>query len=652
MNRFCLSLIILWSILGLSGEMFGADQTRIGKQIEEFSLRDYRGKVHSLSEYAESKILVVAFLGNDCPLARLYAPRLESLAQKLKDDRAAFLAINANRQDAPTRIAAYARKHGVSFPILKDPDNQVADAFGAVRTPEVFVLDEKRVVRYHGRIDDQYLVGLKRPKVTRRDLEIAIEELAAGKPVSTPETEALGCFIGRVGKTEPHGDITYSKHIAAIFNRHCVECHRDHELAPFPLTTYEESVGWAATIREVVEDGRMPPWFADPKHGHFSNDISLSAEEKRLLFAWIDNGSPQGDPADLPEPPKFFAGWRINEPDAIYQMKKPFTVPADETVEYQYFMVDPGLKEDVWVSQAEARPDNHSVVHHMVVYAVPEEYKLMATAIIASQRLGGKLFGGRRRNQQSRDGDANDKTKNEKAKTDEPKSNDSKPDEGRRRRGRGRGRGNPFRQMVAIYAPGMVPWRYPQGTAMKVKKGSAFVIQMHYTPNGTEQKDQSYVGFKFAKAEEVKKRIRYGMAINTRFKIPPHDSNYENTASHTFERDTLLLNLFPHMHYRGKAFRFEAIYPDQTREVLLDVPRYDFYWQLRYDLTEPKLLPKGTTLHCTAHFDNSEENLINPDPSQAVGFGLQSWEEMLIGYYTVVPADEDLTQTSEDNTGE
>jgi hypothetical protein len=158
--------------------------------------------------------------------------------------------------------------------------------------------------------------------------------------------------------------------------------------------------------------------------------------------------------------------------------------------------------------------------------------------------------------------------------------------------------------------------------------------------------DQSLVGFKFARPGEVKKRIRYGMAVNSRFEIPPHADDYVNTASHTFDQDVLLLNLYPHMHYRGKAFRFEAIYPDQTREVLLDVPRYDFFWQLRYDLVEPKVLPKGTRLECTAHFDNSDDNPLNPDPTQPVRFGLQSWEEMLIGYFTVVPVDEDLTKLS------
>jgi hypothetical protein len=195
-------------------------------------------------------------------------------------------------------------------------------------------------------------------------------------------------------------------------------------------------------------------------------------------------------------------------------------------------------------------------------------------------------------------------------------------------------------KMIPIYAPGMNPWRYPEGSAYKIEKGSKFVIQTHYTPNGMAQADRSYVGLKLADPAKIKRRVGYGMAVNPALKIPPGAEDYQAVASTRFLRDTLLLNLFPHMHYRGKSFRFEAEYPDGTKEVLLDVPRYDFNWQLRYDLAEPKFLPKGTRLLCTAHFDNSDSNPWNPDPSATVRFGLQSWEEMLVGYYATVPAAE------------
>jgi hypothetical protein len=507
------------------------------------------------------------------------------LAQKYEAQGVVVLGVNANVQDAPTEIAAFARTCAVAFPILKDAGNALADQMAATRTPEIVVLDQDRVVRYRGRIDDRAGVGYQRTKANRHDLAGALDELLAGKPVSQPETPAAGCIIGRVHKKEPRGDVTYSKQIARILNRRCVECHREKELAPFPLTDYDEVVGWAETIREVVKQGRMPPWFAAPQYGRFANDCSMSLEEKQQLYTWVDNGCPKGDSADLPEPPTFTTGWRIGKPDAVFEMKEAFRVPAEGTVEYQYFTIDPQLKEDVWVKMAEARPGNSAVVHHIVLFHVPPGVKL------------------------SKEEDAQN-----------------------------------FGQFLAVYAPGMPPWKYPDGTALKVKAGSKFVIQMHYTPNGVAQDDRSLVGLKFADPTKVKKRAMYGMAVNSGFQIPPGADNHEVASQVTFSRDMLLLNLFPHMHYRGKSFRFEAVYPDQTREVLLDVPRYDFNWQLRYDLAEPKLLPKGTKLVCTGHFDNSEANPYNPDPTKAVRFGLQTWQEMLVGYYTIVWADEDLTK--------
>ena len=559
----------------------------LGRQVENFSLRDFHGNAHTLAQFADKKVVVLVYLGTECPLAKLYAPRLGEMARELADRGVQFIGLDANALDTPTKLTSFAEAHKIEFPLLKDTLNTVADQLGATRTPEAFVLDADRRVRYHGRIDDQYLVGAQRSKVSRRDVAIAIEELLAGKPISEPSTPFTGCVIARARKVEPKGDITYSGQVAAIVNQHCVECHREGELAPFPLASYESVVGWADTIREVVTANRMPPWFADPAVGKFSNDCSLSADDKRLLLAWIDNGCPQGDPAKTPAPPEFVSGWRIGQPDITYRMAEPYRVPAEGTVDYQYFVVEPELKNDLWISAAEARPGNQSVVHHVVLYALGPGMKLSNLAEV--QAMG---------------------------------------------------------KMVTLYAPGMNPWQYPEGTAMKIAKGSTLIIQTHYTPNGTAQDDRSYVGLKLADMKTVKRQVRYGMSVNINIEIPPGDDDYVLVSRKLFLRDALLLNLFPHMHYRGKSFRFEAEYPDGHRELLLDVPKYDFNWQLRYDLAEPKFMPKGSRLVCTAHYDNSDANPLNPDPTATVRFGLQTWEEMLVGYYSTISAeDEDLTSS-------
>ncbi len=571
----------------------GAAETRnlIGHQVDGFELHDFRGKIHSLGDYDDKQLVVAVFMGTECPLARLYAPRLEKLWQEFSPQGVQFLMIDSNQQDSITELGAFARINKLTFPVLKDPDNSVADLFRAQRTPEVFVLDAKRTVRYHGRIDDQYGLGSNsgyaRPEIKRRDLAVAIEELLAGKDVSLAVTTATGCIIGRIAKVDPHGEVTYSNQIVRFLQDRCVECHRDGEIGPFSLTDYDEVVGWAEMMREVMDEERMPPWFADPRYGHFANDVRLSNDEKQLFSTWVDNGCPQGDSEQLPPPREFAVGWQIGEPDMVVHIAdEPYTVPAEGVVEYQYFTVDPGFKEDTWVKATEARPDNRAVVHHIIAFLHP------------------------------------------------PNSS---------------GRGGGIRSGLGGYAPGSGARIFPKGVGTLVPAGSLITFQMHYTPNGTVQKDRSSIGLIFADASEITHRADGGLSGTLAFRIPPGDPNYEVTSKKKFRRDTMLICLTPHMHLRGKSFRFEAEYPDGTREILLDVPKYDFNWQLSYDFAEPKLIPKGTYLHCTAHFDNSEDNLANPDPTEEVTFGDQTWEEMMFGFFTaIVPLEPESSEDTEE----
>jgi peroxiredoxin len=554
----------------------------IGKPVGTLELTDVHGKPHALDEHRE-QVVVLVFLGVECPLAAKYAPRLCELAEEFKDQGVAFLGVDSNLQDSLSEIAAFARRHSLTFPIYKDNHNQVADRTGATRTPEVVLLDRQRTLRYRGRIDDQFgfqtAVGYVRPKLTDRSLAAALADVLAGRQVRRPELPAAGCLIGRVSRQTPGGQVTYAKHIARIMQNRCVECHRPGEAAPFTLLSYEDVRGWAEMIREVVQEGRMPPWFADPRYGHFKNDARLSESEKQQLFAWVDNGCPEGDPADLPEPRKFVEGWRIGEPDEIlYVSEEPFRVPAEGVLEYQYFTIDPGWKTDKWIQAAEIRPGNRAVVHHLRV-----DLKAANAA-------------------------------------------DAFP-----------------RDFIAQYGPGFLPNVCPPGTAVHVPAHSKLVIEVHYTPNGSPQTDRSMIGLRFADLHTVKKMLIHGCAYvdKEKFRIPPGDRNCEIQGHDYFDSDTLLVSLLPHMHLRGKSFRYEAEYPDGNREVLLSVPRYDFNWQLEYFFSEPKLLPKGTKLHCIAHYDNSADNPANPDPSRVVRYDKQIFDEMLEGTFTCIPRDED-----------
>lgn len=552
----------------------GGEGPILGRRIDDFSLRDFRGKPHDLAALHDRPAIVIVFLGTDCPLVQLYAPRLVRLEKDLTAKGVPLWAINSNRQDTITQIGHFANRHHVTFPILKDPNGQIADRFGATRTPEAFVLDREQRVRYHGRIDDQYGVGVRRPEPKGTELADAVSDLLAGRPVRQPETKVEGCLIGRAPRVAPRGEITYSKQVARIVANHCLECHRPNEIGPFPLTNYKEVAGWAEMIREVVEAGRMPPWFADPRHGQFANDCRLSARERADLLAWIANGVPEGDPADLPKSVPFVDGWRIRQPDrVIYMRDRPFVVPAEGLVDYQSFEVDPGFTSDVWIQAAEARPGNRSVVHHHVAYFVPPKESRTISQVA---------------------------------------------------------------HQIAGYAPGTPPFRYPPGTALKIPAGSKIVFQLHYTPVGTPQEDRSSLGIIFADPSQVTHEVKNKVALNFRIKIPPGESRYRVNSHYDFNQEQTLVNLAPHMHLRGKSFRFDLVRPDGQVEVLLDVPRYDFNWQLRYDLAQPLKVPAGCKMVCTGIFDNSADNPSNPDPSITVRFGEQTWNEMMVGVFQTV----------------
>jgi hypothetical protein len=305
----------------------------------------------------------------------------------------------------------------------------------------------------------------------------------------------------------------------------------------------------------------------------------LSAEDLELLEAWIANGCPEGDPRQLPPPGHWAEGWRIEKPDQVFYISDAeIDVPATGEVKYLYFTIDPGFTADKWISAIEARPGNPEVVHHILAEFIGREPQ-HEHDFMARPQVG--------------------------------------------------------------YAPGLPPYVFPEGTAMYVPAGSQLSIQMHYTPNGTAARDRSYIGVKFADPKNVRRHVHCLRIGDAQFAIPPFDPAYAVSGEKRLKHDMQIASYTPHMHVRGKAFRYEAEYPDGRREVLFDLPRYDFHWQLRYELREPKLIPAGTVLRCRGVFDNSEGNPLNPDPSQTVRWGDQTWEEMMLGYMLVLTPEED-----------
>ncbi|MEO8025110.1 MAG: thiol-disulfide isomerase [Bryobacteraceae bacterium] len=396
---------------------------------------------------------------------------------------------------------------------------------------------------------------------------------------------ALPCLLALAGSAlaaNTNGRVpTFAKDVAPIVYSRCTECHRPGEAAPMSFTSYKEVRPWAKAIKEKVVARTMPPWLADPAHGVFKNDRRLTAAQIATISEWANGGAPEGNPKDAPAPPKFETGWTIGKPDQVIDMGTDFAVPSDGVVAYQHFTVDPGFTKDMWVQAAEVRPDKRNVVHHVIVYVLPPNVPVSAAQGEAQER----------------------------------------------------------REMLVGFAPGDPATTFEEGTARLVKAGSKLIFQMHYTPTGKPYTDRSYIGLIYAK-QTPERRAVITNAGNGTFRIPPGDPNYEVKSSWTASDDIIVTSFMPHMHVRGKDYKYTVTYPDGRSEVVLDVPKYDFNWQLTYELEKPLHLPKGSRIDGVAHYDNSPNNKFNPDPTKEVRFGPQTWEEMMLGWFTyTIPSD-------------
>jgi hypothetical protein len=381
-------------------------------------------------------------------------------------------------------------------------------------------------------------------------------------------------FSASAAHARDGGTPSFSKDVAPIFYKACVECHRPTMFAPMSLMTYDDARPWVRSIKQKVTTRQMPPWGADPAYGTFKNDSRLSDKEIETIVAWIDGGAQRGEDKDLPPRPEFADGWSIGKPDVVFTMEGEFKIPATGTIPYQYIRIPMNLSEDRWLQAIEIKPGARAHVHHVIAFTQPAGEDVKPAGALGPTNIGG----------------------------------------------------------VTPNKPGVV---FEPGVARLLRGKSDLILQMHYTTNGTEAVDRTSVGLIFAK--EPPKRLQAGgLVLNPRFVIPAGADNYEVRAVQTVSRDTVLTSFTPHMHVRGRDMTYIAHYPDGTSETLLSVPKYDFNWQITYMLAQPKTIPKGTGIEVIAHYDNSPGNKFNPDPTQDVRWGDQTWEEMMIGFYGTV----------------
>jgi hypothetical protein len=399
---------------------------------------------------------------------------------------------------------------------------------------------------------------------------------------------------------------TFTKDVAPIFYKNCTECHRPGEIAPMSLLSYKDARPWLKSIREKVSGHAMPPWLADPNIGHFANDRRLAQKDIDTIVAWIDGGAKEGNAKDLPAEPVYADGWNIGKPDQIFSMPVEYDVPAEGVVEYQYFTVPTNFTEDKWVTAAEIKAGNRAVVHHIIVFLYdPKEGPSMPAGVRANMILL------------------------------PPFPKDPKVAQIQQKLG----------TLLMGSAPGEQAMMEPAGHARLVKAGTELIFQVHYTPNGKASKDRTRIGLKYSSTPPQFEDRTVGV-MNGKFKIPAGDDNYKVESASTFTEDVELVNLFPHMHLRGKSFEYRLVTADGQSQELLKVPNYDFNWQSGFQFAEPVKAPKGSRIECTAFFDNSTKNKFNPDASKPVTWGDQTWEEMMIGWTTYsVPNKHFSTQT-------
>jgi hypothetical protein len=411
-------------------------------------------------------------------------------------------------------------------------------------------------------------------------------------------TLSLSLMCAAIVVAAPVPEPTFYKDALPVIEKNCQGCHRPGEAAPMSFMSFESTRPYAKAIRSAVLSKKMPPWFADPHYGTFANDRRLSDADVKTLVAWVDGGAKAGNPKDAPAPMQFTEGWAIGKPDVVFEVPTAFNVPTSGTIDYQYVRLPTNFTEDKYVQFAEARPTDRIHTHHIIAFIRDPKSPWMKDAPIGVPFVPEK-----------------------------PKAGEG---------GGGGGFGGDF---LAGYAPGTVPDTLKPGQVKLVPKGADIIFQLHYTADGKAGSDTSRVGLIFAK-DAPKERVLTLAATTADFAIPPGDPNYRVDSKITLQADSTLIMMLPHMHLRGKDFDFHITYPDGKTETLLNVPHYSFEWQLSYYLDKPLFLPKGTTIECTAHYDNSVNNPANPDPKKEVHFGEQSWDEMMFGFFDVaVPMD-------------
>ncbi len=609
------SLVTLAFVIASTG--FAADpkpETVVGTKAPQPKLTNLDGKAVGFDTLRGKAATVVVFASFECPVSNSYATLLNDLG-KSHAEKGVAVVIVCPSDDAPAAVAKASAGFKLSVPVVLDPKRELAAGLKAVATPEAFVLDGEGVVRYRGRIDDAYSARLKRnPMVTSHELTDALAAVLSGKPVAKPVTAAVGCAIEYETAAPVGGAVTFYKDVQAILNANCVVCHRQGEVGPFPLSTYNQARRWASDIKDYTANRQMPPWM--PAGGvAMKGERKLTEKEIATLAVWADAGAPEGNVKDAPKAPDFGEGWRYGKPDLILTPGEDFRLAAVGDDLFRVFVVPTGLTENKWVIGYDVKPGNPRVVHHTLHYfdttgqgrglekkqLAKDEDAIKSGKILADGGPGytasmgvGFVAGGGTRDAPTFGG-------------------------------------------LGGWAPGQMGQFLPNGMGWLLPKGSDFLIQTHYHRNGQPARDRTQIGLYFAKGpidQPWQSVVVNGMKPNEL--IPAGKVDHVARGAFYLHSDAILHNVLPHMHLLGKTTKVTMTPPGGKPIVLVEIPAWDYKWQETYWFKEPIHAKAGTKLEIEAVFDNSTSNPNNPtSPPKNVKVGEQTTDEMLFGFFGV-----------------
>ncbi|MDP1796142.1 MAG: redoxin family protein [Planctomycetaceae bacterium] len=584
--------IVQWMLFALlfGPPLLAAEPVRspVSASISDLRFKDIRGLVRSLDDFGKKRAFVFVFTTTECPLVRKTIPKLSALEREWTPRGVQFVAVNVGPQDSLRMMAGQAIELDAVFPFVKDTNHSCVRALGVERTPTVVVLDDQRRLVYRGRVDDQLRLGGDRPEPTRADLERALADLLEGRPIEVAETPVDGCLITSPTTSVTGPVPTFHKDVAPILYARCVRCHRENGGAPFALLDYAAASSHAEMIAEVVTDERMPPWYAHPKFGKFQNDSSLTRQEREIIVNWVRSGRAEGDAAEASKPPEF--------DQTGWRIGKPDLVIKmldEHTIPATGFVEYKHLALPyVFFNETWLEAVEIRPDNPAVVHHCNMAY-------VTTKGAGEETF-------------------------------------------------------ITGYVPGGQPMdlsRFDNGLAFQIPKLAGLGLQIHYTTTGKPERCKISVGLRYPR-RPVQKQLRHLLLDPHRIRIAPEHGAFPITSTKTLDRDISLLGMFSHMHVRGKDMTFYAQVPDQPRETLLQIPNYNFEWQLAYELAPgTKRLPKGTRVEAVAHYDNSAFNPYNPDSKRTVPYGQQTYDEMFNGYVFFVDEHEQLSLTVDPRTG-